>query len=680
MEKKLFNKGFDLKQIRITDRFFGTLMKTVREEVIPYQWKALNDEIEGAKPSFCMRNFKLAAKLAEERKENGQEKLPVYSVEDFNLVPEDMEKMEDRFYGFVFQDTDFSKWIEAVGYSLSAHPDRELEELADAAIDVVCKAQYEDGYLDTFYIINDPSKRFTNLRDHHELYCFGHLTEGAIAYYEATGKDKLLKAAMRFADHICNVFGPGEGKCKGYPGHEIAEMALGRLYEVTGEDRYLKLAQFFLDERGRKPYYFDQEHGVERKGDEEDYYYHQAHRPVKEQDEAVGHAVRAVYLYTAMAQVAKYTEDEGLKRACEKLWDSIEDQKMYITGGIGGTPEGEAFSYPYHLPNDRMYNETCASIGLVFFARRMLEMSPDGRYGDVMERALYNGIISGMALDGKSFFYVNPMEAEPEGCRRDAHRKHVALPRQKWFGCACCPPNLCRMISSVAQYAYSDNDDTIFMHLYCGAELHKVFGDSEVKIYVNTEYPWKEEVKISLEMDRETEFVYALRVPGWCQDFSVMVNGEKQQYPVSEGYMYIRRKWSNGDHIALNLPMEPVFYQADTRVRDDVGKVALMRGPMVYCAEEADNGDEMDLLEVDAASRPSAYEENGELGNIVVIEADGRRICPRHPHRLYEPYRGYTYDPVKIKFIPYYLWCNRGAGEMKTYLRCYERGLNGTAN
>lgn len=672
MEKRLFSRGFNLKNIRITDRFFGTLMDTVREEVIPYQWKALNDEVEGAEPSFCMRNFKLAAKLAKERKQKGQEKLPVYSVENFNLVPEDMEKMEDCFYGFVFQDTDFSKWIEAVGYSLSSHPDKELEELADAAIDIVCEAQYEDGYLDTFYIINDPSKRFTNLKDHHELYCFGHLAEGAIAYYEATGKDKLLKAVMRFADHIGTVFGPEKGKCKGYPGHEIAEMALGRLYEVTGEDKYLKLAQFFINERGKKPYYFDQEHKVKReKEDEEDYYYHQAHRPVREQDEAVGHAVRAVYLYTAMAQVARYTNDEGLKSACEKLWDSIEKQKMYITGGIGGTPEGEAFSYPYHLPNDRMYNETCASIGLVFFARRMLEMSPNARYGDVMERALYNGIISGMALDGKSFFYVNPMEAEPEGCRRDAHRKHVALPRQKWFGCACCPPNLCRMISSVAQYAYSDNEDTVFMHLYCGARLHKVFGNSTVEISVDTEYPWKEDVKIELEMNAETEFVYALRIPGWCEDFSVMINGKKQEYPVSDGYMYIKRKWKNGDRIWLHLPMEPVFYQADTRVRDDIGKVALMRGPMVYCAEEVDNGNEMDLLEVNAAHKPSVREEHGELGDIVVMEADGRRICPRHPDRLYEPYRGYEYKLAKIRFIPYYLWCNRGVGEMKTYLRWY---------
>lgn len=672
MEKEKFSKGFDLRQIQVTDRFFKGLMDTVREEVIPYQWAALNDEVEGAAPSFCMRNFKVAAKLAKKRREQGENNIPVYPVDQFNLVPDDMENMEERFYGFVFQDTDFSKWIEAVGYSLTQHPDPDLEKLADAAIDIVCEAQYEDGYLDTFYIINDPSKRFTNLRDHHELYCFGHLTEGAIAYYEATGKDKLLKAAMRFADYIDSVFGPEEGKCKGYPGHEIAEMALGRLYELTGEKRYLELAQFFINERGKKPYYFDVEHQVKRKkADEEDYYYHQAHRPVREQDEAVGHAVRAVYLYTAMAQVAKYTEDEELKRACERLWDNIEHQKLYITGGIGATPEGEAFSYNYHLPNDKMYNETCASIGLVFFARRMLEMSPESRYGDVMERALYNGIISGMALDGKSFFYVNPLEVEPEGCKRDAQRKHVALPRQKWFGCACCPPNLGRLISSVAQYAYSDREDTVFMHLYCGAKLKKTIGKRDVQIYVNSEYPWKDRVEIGFEMGEDTEFTYAMRIPGWCRDFSVKINGSAADGRVENGYMYIRRIWKNGDNISVSIPMEPVFYQADTRVRADVGKVALMRGPVVYCVEEADNGDELDLLEINVNSTVEEIEQHGKLGDIVVLRADGRRIMPRHTVDLYEPYKEYEHKPVKVTFIPYYTWCNRGVGEMKTYVRYY---------
>ena len=672
MESRNFSRGFDLKKIRVTDRFWARMMETVRKEVIPYQWAALNDEVEGAPPSFCMRNFRVAASLAKKRRRMGQESLPVYPVDEFNLVPEDMENLEDRFYGFVFQDTDFSKWIEAVGYSLAAHPDDELEKLADAAIDIVCEAQYEDGYLDTFYIINDPSKRFTNLKDHHELYCFGHLAEGAVAYYEATGKDKLLKAAMRFADYIAEVFGPEEGKCKGYPGHEIAEMALGRLYETTGEKKYLELARFFIDERGKKPYYFDREQGIERPEEIEDYYYHQAHRPVREQDEAVGHAVRAVYLYTAMAQVAKFTGDESLKQACERLWDSIEHQKLYITGGIGGTPEGEAFSYPYHLPNDRMYNETCASIGLVFFARRMLEMSPEGRYGDVMERALYNGVISGMALDGKSFFYVNPLEVEPEGCRRDAQRKHVALPRQKWFGCACCPPNLCRMISSVAQYAYSGNEDTVFMHLFCGAEFYREFHGTKVDFSVTSEYPWKDDVQIHLEMKCPTEFTIGVRIPGWCDGFAVEVNGKPAEGAADKGYMYITREWNPGDHIRIRLPMEPVFYQADTRVREDIGKVALMRGPVVYCVEEADNGRELDLLEVNVNEDVKVQPEQGELGDVITLRARGRRICPRHTSNLYEPFREYEYAKTEIKYIPYYTWCNRGVGEMKTYLRSWK--------
>lgn len=694
--EKYFSKGFNLKNVKVTDLFLGRLMDTVREEVIPYQWAALNDEVEGAAPSFCMRNFRVAAKLGERRRKEGQESLPVWPVDNFNLVPEDLTDLEDRFYGFVFQDTDFSKWIEAVGYSLTQHPDAELEKLADQAIDIVCAAQYEDGYLDTFYIINDPSKRFTNLRDHHELYCFGHLTEGAIAYYEATGKDKLLKAAMRFADFLVDKFGTEEGKCKGYPGHEIAEMALGRLYETTGEVKYLHLAEFFINERGKKPYYFDEERQISRKEGEEDYYYHQAHRPVREQDEAVGHAVRAVYLYTGMAQVAKYTGDEELKHACERLWNSIEQEKLYITGGIGGTPEGEAFSYPFHLPNDRMYNETCASIGLVFFARRMLEMSPKSCYADVMERAIYNGVISGMALDGKSFFYVNPMEVEPEGCKQDAHRKHVALPRQKWFGCACCPPNLNRMLSSVAQYAYSENDTMVFMHLYCGSELEKRFGNSLVKISVQSEYPWNEKIKIGFHMAEPTAFTYALRLPGWCENTQIFVNGERiyqgnscpdkldKAQPldsskmgtisVLDGYLYINREWKENDTVELIFEMKPVFYQADTRVRDDIGKVALMRGPVVYCAEEADNGAELSLLEV-AADKAAEIKEIpcvvAETGEAVSLVAKGRRIKSRHIKGLYEPFQPYEYEPVEITYVPYYAWCNRGVGEMKTYLTAY---------
>ena len=407
----------DLRSIKVNDPFWKAEMELVRKEVIPYQWNAINDRVEGAEPSYAMRNFKIAGKITAARKAQGAAyKEVIWPTDIFRPIPEDADHMEDRFYGFLFQDTDFSKWIEAVGYSLSQHPDAELERTADEAIDIVCAAQQPNGYLDTYYIINDMSRIFTNLKDHHELYCLGHLTEGAVAYYQATGKDKLLNAARRFADFVYEKFGRKEGQIKGYPGHEIAEMALVRLYEVTGDDKYLKLSRYFIDERGQQPYYFDKEHPDEakRRGEGLAYDYYQAHLPVRQQDEAVGHAVRAVYLYSGMADIARLTGDEELYAACVRLWNSIVNRKMYITGGIGATNHWEKFLFDYELPNDLAYSETCAAIGLVFFARRMLQIDVDSRYADVMERALYNTVLAGMALDGKSFFYVNPLEVRPE--------------------------------------------------------------------------------------------------------------------------------------------------------------------------------------------------------------------------------------------------------------------------
>lgn len=378
MENK--NQPISLRQFQAADGFWKEKMELVRTQVIPYQWEILNDRVEGASPSFCMRNFKVAGRLMQQKREKGAAfEEPVYTFRGFEALPEDMEHLEERFYGFVFQDSDFSKWIEAVAYSLARHPDVELERTADEAIDIVCAAQMENGYLDTYYIINGMDRSFSNLKDHHELYCLGHLVEGAVAYAQATGKDKLLKAAMKFADYVESRFGTQEGKCKGYPGHEIAEMALVRLYEQTGEERYLKLARYFIEERGSLPYYWDgEEEGKQLKAEQkekEHYQYYQAHRPVREQDEAVGHAVRAVYLYSGMADVARVTGDAQLKQACRRLWDSIVQEKMYITGAIGGTHIGESFSFPFDLPNDTAYAETCASIGLIFLQGECLRWS-----------------------------------------------------------------------------------------------------------------------------------------------------------------------------------------------------------------------------------------------------------------------------------------------------------------
>lgn len=703
-----------LRNVTVTDDFWKQKMELVRTEVIPYQWNALNDRIPEAAPSFCMRNFKIAGKITANRKKLGkayEEK--IWPLNTFETLPEDPEHMEERFYGFLFQDSDFAKWIEAVGYSLTQHPDPELEEIADGAIDVVCAAQQENGYLDTYYIINDMSKIFTNLRDNHELYCFGHLTEGAVAYYQATGKDKLLNAAKRYADFIYSRFGTGEGKIKGYPGHEIAEMALVRLYEATGEKKYLELCNYFLDQRGVRPYYFDKEHPeAVRKGHEADerYHYHQAHKPVREQDEAVGHAVRAVYLYSGMADAARINEDPEMFAACEKLWNNITKKKMYVTGGIGATHIGESFSFNYDLPNDTAYSETCAAIGLVFFARRMLQMKADSKYADVMERALYNGVLSGMALDGKSFFYVNPLEVVPEAAHKDERKFHVKPIRQKWFGCACCPPNIARTLSSIAGYAFTENEDTLFVHLYMGSEIDKKLQDGTVHINIEAGLPWKGNVRIRVNTEESSsaskarrggsgdpaasktdrKFTIACRLPGWSRTAKVhgknLTNDRKiciknagndsdmlpddVKTEIRDGYLYLTKSWKNGEEFSLDFDMPVRFLTANTAVREDAGKLAVMRGPVVYCLEEADNGKNLQNLCIDPHGRTGEYESDVLDKKIVIVTAQGRRLADSpESEELYREYEDRTYIDTELKFVPYYAWNNRGEGEMQVWTR-----------
>ena len=661
----------DLRKVKINDPFWKSEMELVRKEVIPYQWDAINDRVEGAEPSYAMRNFRIAGKINAKRKELGEKyEEVVYPTNDFRPQPEDKERPEERFYGFPFQDTDFSKWIEAVGYSLTQHPDEELEKTADEAIDIVCAAQMPDGYLDTYYIINDPSRRFTNLRDYHELYCLGHFVEGAVAYYKATGKDKILNAAKKFADHICSRFGNEEGKINGYPGHEIAEMALVRLYEVTGEDRYLELSRFFIDERGKRPYYFDKEHPEEAKkrGDAPGYHYHQAHLPVREQDEAVGHAVRAVYLYSGMADVARLTGDEGLKKACERLWDSIVNRKLYITGGIGGTHIGESFSFNYDLPNDTAYSETCAAIGLVFFARRMLEMEVDSRYADVMERALYNTVLSGMAMDGKSFFYVNPLEVLPEACHSDQRKEHVKPVRQKWFGCACCPPNIARLLSSVASYAYSENDGTLFMHLYIGGSVEKEYAGGKVLWEINSDITDGNSVRITCKEAAAdgTEGCIAVRIPEWCDGYELKCGGFKNE--VSKGYVYINGRFAAGDVIEICFGKHVRIMEAVSAVSEDHGKVAVSYGPFVYCIEEKDNGKDLHMISIDTDAAKASFEKMTIAGNSITgIVMTGKREKEKSG-ALYSVYRKAEYEDIRITMIPYYCWANRGEGEMRVWI------------
>lgn len=638
MDSRLFSEHVPLKNVEIDDVFWNTRQELVRTQVIPYQYEALHDRIDGAEKSYSVSNFMKASEIV--KKISAGCDVPVYPADRWHYSEKDSD--EQAFLGWVFQDSDVYKWIEAVGYSLTGHPDKDLQQKAEAVIQLVCDSQLENGYLDTLYVINDRSKIFSNLKDYHELYCFGHLTEAAISFYNATGKRELLDAACRFADLICDTF--GEDKIRGYPGHEIAEMALVKLYDITLQNQYLDTARFFINERGKKPYYYDKVLG--KTTVEDNYHYNQAHCESRYQHEAVGHAVRGVYLYSGMADIAKRYKDDELYFACRKLIDNIINQKMYITGGIGSTVHGEAFSYNYDLPNDLAYSETCASVGLIFFARRMLEISPDPDVADTVERALYNTVLSGMSEDGKSFFYVNPLEVLPEASHNDERKKHIKPIRQKWFGCACCPPNIARLISSIGEYCYTQNDTTIFIHQFIGGRMSSDKG----QLTINSDY--LSSGRISVLVSPEKNFTLAVRIPAWCDEYTFSHKCE-----INNGYAYFKIDAETLIDIQFKLTIRMI--KCSNRVRANIGKIAVTRGPLVYCLEEADNGKNLQMLSID---RYTDFSFDGQY-----ILADGFR--EKDCATLYESWREAEKERVKLKFIPYYRWANRGENEMSVYIR-----------
>lgn len=636
-------------QTSIKDEFWGRYIRLVQDVVIPYQYEALHDRVPEAEPSHAIANFEIAAG-----------------------------RRTGEFKGWVFQDSDVAKWLEAVGYSLSIKRDPELERRADEVIELVGAAQQPDGYLDTYFIIKEPGKRWTNLQDCHELYCAGHFIEAAVAYYEATGKDRLLNIVRKLVDHIASVFGPEEGKLKGYDGHQEIELALVKLYKLTGEQKYLELSSFFIDQRGQEPNFLRKE-WEERgqvthwsgKTDKTDLAYLQAHLPVREQSVAVGHSVRAVYMYTAMADLAALTGDAGLREACGQLWQNMTQKQMYITGGIGSTHHGEAFTFDYDLPNDTVYAETCASIGLIFFAKRMLELEPDAKYADVMERALYNNVLGSMAQDGKHYFYVNPLEVWPQACSCNPGKHHVKAERQGWFGCACCPPNVARLLTSLNQYIYTVHEDTLYTNLYIGSESVFTLGGQEVSLSQQSNYPWEGKVQLKVEPAAAAEFGIAVRIPSWSKGFELTVNGEAvaTAAELEQGYAVIRRVWNAGDVIGLNLPMQANRIYANPKLRADAGQTAIQRGPLVYCLEEADNGATLSSLSLNGAGAFSESFDASLLGGAVIVKTDGFRVDEASWNgELYGSTKAET-KPVEITAIPYYLWGNRGSGEMKVWIR-----------
>ncbi|BBQ82938.1 TPA: glycoside hydrolase family 127 protein [Kluyvera ascorbata] len=641
----------DLNRITITDPFLGEYQRLIRDVVIPYQWEALNDNIPEAEPSHALANYRIAAGL-----EPGE------------------------FYGMVFQDSDVTKWLEAVAWSLSQKPDSELEQTADAVIELLAQAQCEDGYLNTWYTVKEPGLRWTNVAECHEMYCAGHLFEAAVAFFNATGKRRLLEIACRFADHIDTVFGPNDGQLRGYPGHPEIELALMRLYEVTREPRYQALARFFLEERGQQPYYYDIE--FEKRGGTwhwdnwgeawmvKDKAYTHAHKPLAEQNEAVGHAVRSVYLMTGLAHLARLTHDEEKRQTCLRIWNNMVQRRMYITGGIGSQGIGEAFTSDYDLPNDTAYGESCASIGLMMFARRMLEMEGDAHYAEVMERAFYNTVLGGMALDGKHFFYVNPLETHPKSIPHNHIYDHIKPVRQRWFGCACCPPNIARTLVAIGHYLFTPRQDALFINFYAGSEAQFTVNGRALALKIEGNYPWDEQVTIRFSQPQAVEHTLALRLPEWCEAPQVRVNGNAAQGDIIKGYLHLHRQWQEGDVVTLHLPMTIRRVYANSRVRHAAGKVAIQRGPLVYCLEEADNGAELHNLSLPKTATFREIQGVGVLKGKVLLQAEGLRVLTAQENKpLYSfDNRQTAVEKQMLTFIPWFSWANRGEGEMRIWV------------
>ena len=569
--------------------------------------------------------------------------------------------------GYSFDDTDVYKTIEGASYLLQTYPDKKLMKYIDSVLVIVAAAQEPDGYLYTSRTMNPKkphewagTKRWELVEDlSHEFYNLGHMVEGAIAHYQATGKRNFLDIAIRYADCVCREIGEGEGQVVRVPGHQIAEMALAKLYRITGEKKYLDMAKFFLDKRG-----------YTTRTDE----YSQAHKPVLEQDEAVGHAVRAAYMYAGMADVAAMTGDKSYIDAIDRIWDNIVTKKLYITGGIGATNHGEAFGKNYQLPNMSAYCETCAAIGNVYVNHRLFLLHGHAKYYDVLERTLYNGLISGISLDGGGFFYPNPLESMGQHQRRP------------WFGCACCPSNVCRFIPSLPGYIYAVKDNDVYVNLFMANDVNLKVNGKKVSLKQTTEYPWNGDVNVEVTRNSAGKFAMKIRIPGWVQGevvpsdlytytdgkrlkYNVKVNGEDVTSELNNGYFTIDRKWKKGDKVSVHFDMEPRTVKAHGKVEADRGRVAVERGPVVYCAEWPDNN--FDVLSVLMNRNPKFEVEKASM----TIENAG--VTVTHPFQKiktsvqtlkYDEKGRLTAQDQTLNMIPYYAWAHRGTGNMAVWL------------
>ncbi len=612
--------------VKVTDSFWGQRLQASREVTIPLAFSKCEE-------TGRYENFVKAAHPSEEYKVGG----------------------------YSFDDTDVYKTIEGASYLLQTYPDKKLEAYIDSVVDLMAAAQEPDGYLYTARTMNPKhphdwagSKRWEKVEDlSHEFYNLGHMIEGAIAYYQATGKRNFLDIAIRYADCVCREVGPNPGQVVRVPGHQIAEMALAKLYLVTGEKKYLDQAKFFLDMRGKTSVKTE---------------YSQSHMPVVEQDEAVGHAVRAGYMYSGMADVAALTGDSSYIKAIDRIWDNIVTKKYYVTGGVGATASGEAYGKNYQLPNMSAYCETCAAISIVYLNHRLFLLHGQSKYYDVLERTLYNGVLSGISLDGGAFFYPNPLQSMGQ------HQ------RQPWFGCACCPSNACRFIPSVPGYVYAVKDQNLYVNLFMSNTATLEVGGKKVTVTQEANYPWSGDIALTVAPKRNNQqFALKVRVPSWVKgepvpgstlyrysdgkhlSYKIAVNGEEAGSLTADGYFTIDRKWKKGDKVSVHFDMEPRTVKANGRVEADRGRISVERGPIVYCAEWPDN--DFDVLTALMSREPKFTVSEGK-----VMDYPVENISTAAQVLRYDEEGMLAVDRVTLKMIPYYSWAHRGSGNMAVWI------------
>jgi DUF1680 family protein len=565
-------KSVPFNQVKISDGFWSPRRETNRRVSIPHSLKMLEN-------AGNIKNFDLAAAGEHE-----------------------------GYSGPVYMDSDLYKALEAASCTLATNPDPALEKQIDAIIAKIAAAQMSDGYVDTHFQVNAPEKRWTNLRDWHELYCTGHMIEAAVANYQATGKRTFLNVAIKAANYVDSVFGDGPGKRMGYPGHPELELALIKLWRVTGDDRYFRLSRFFIENRGSK--FFATEHNTPI--DRYDGTYWQDNLPIKEQNNIVGHAVRAGYLLSGATDVAAETRDPDLLNAINRIWRNTTEKRMFVTGGIGPSASNEGFTTDYDLPNSTAYQETCASVAMAMWNERLALLYGDSRYADIMETALYNGILAGVSLDGTKFFYVNPLSSLGDHHRSD------------WFGCACCPPNVTRTLASLGGYAYATSAAAVWVNLYIQGSVTCQVSGKKIALNVTSEYPWDGAVRIKPEVIAPAKFGLRLRVPGWCRGESVKINGKPVAKPTHErGYIVLDREWKAGDVVDLNLPMPVRRVEANPEVKEDVGRLAIQRGPLIYCLEGCDQSVPIESITLPLSARLTIEKRPTLLGGVVVIKGMG---------------------------------------------------------